>query len=132
MSLLDVLRTGVKIADDITKPLQATVSYYRYDTEDGYGGKTYVPDRESNGIQLRAIVDWNRKQVRLQSGILSVTRATVTLLDVAAIAAATNGEGIDDNDVFVLPDGTTGPILDMSGFIDPGTGQPIATEVLLG
>ena len=35
-------------------------------------------------------------------------------------------------DKIVLPDGTTGPILDMSGFIDAGTGHPIATEVFLG
>jgi len=53
-------------------------------------------------------------------------------LDIAALVAATNGAGIDDHDVIVLPDGTTGPILDMSGFIDAGTGHPIATEVFLG
>lgn len=127
MSLLDVLRSGVKVADGITKPLQTSVSYKRYLNEGASGDKVYAPS-----VKLRAIVDWKQKQVRTMTGVLSVTRAVVTLLDVAAVKAATAGQGIDDNDLFILPDGTTGPILDMSGFIDAGTGHPLATEVMLG
>jgi hypothetical protein len=127
MSLLDVLRSGVAIANTVTKPLQATVSYSRYIGEDAYGTKTYA-----TAVNLAAITDWKQKQVRTLSGVLSVTRSSVMFLDINALNAATNGEGIDDNDLIVLPDGTTGPILDMSGFIDAGTGHPLATEVLLG
>jgi hypothetical protein len=128
MSILTALRVGVAAADKITKPLQPTVTYQRYlSDDDGYGSAVYA-----TAVPLRAIVDWRQKQVRTKEGVLSVSRAIVTLLDVAEVAAATENQGIGDNDIFILPDGTTGPILDMAGFIDAGTGQPIATEVILG
>lgn len=128
MSLLDAVRAGIKVADKVTKPLQATVTYERETTDaTGYGGRTY-----DSPILLRAIVDFGRKQVRTKEGILTVTRATIDLLDVAAIVAATGGLGIGNNDRFTLPDGDTGPILDISGFVDAGTGQPVATTVMIG
>jgi hypothetical protein len=129
MSLLDVLRSGVKIADRITKPLQPAVTYYRLLTppKDNYGA-----DNFASPVSLRAIIDWKSRQVRTSSGELTVTRAVVTLLDVDAVSAATGGAGIGDFDKFVLPDGTTGPILDLGGFIDAGTGHSLATEVMIG
>ena len=127
MALIDIVRTGVKTADKVTKSLQCEVSFERCTEDNGYGTSLY-----DTPTLLRAIVDWKQKQVRTSTGILSVTRASVLFLDVAAVAAATGGRGIDDHDRIILPDGTTGPILDMSGFIDAGTGQPIATEVWLG
>ena len=127
MSLLDTLRSGIKIADTISKPLQATVTYKRYLSSDSYGTRTY-----GSAVSLKAIIDWKQKQVRTMEGILTVSRASIMFLDIAAIVTATAGEGINDLDSLVLPDGTTGPILDMSGFIDAGTGHPIATEVWLG
>lgn len=127
MSLLDVVRSAVKVADKVTKPLQATVTLQHYVGENGYGAKTYL-----SAVSLPAIVDWKQKQLRTMEGVLSVSRASVMFLDVAALMAATNNEGVDDNDLITLPDGTTGPILDMTGFIDAGTTNPVATEVFLG
>lgn len=127
MSLLDVLRTGVKIADNVTKSVQADVKFEKYVSGTGEGDKSYTP-----AVFLKAIVDWKQKQVRTMSGVLSVSRASVMFLDIAALKTATNNEGIDDHDKITLPDGTTGPILDMSGFIDAGSGHPVATEVFLG
>lgn len=128
MSLLDILRSAVKIADSVTKDIQATVQYSKAvpDTS-GYGDFTYP-----NTVPLRAIVDFTSKQVRTREGVLTVTRATIDLLDVAAVVAATGGDGIGNDDKFILPDGDTGPILDISGFVDAGTGKPIATTVMLG
>lgn len=127
MGLLKIVRNAVKTADKVTKDLQATVSYSRYLSSDDYGAKTFAA-----AVSLRAIVDWKQKQLRTTAGVLSVSRASVMFLDITAVVLATSGEGIDDNDLIVLPDGTTGPILDMAGFIDAGTGHPIATEVFLG
>jgi hypothetical protein len=127
MSLLDTVRNAVKTADTVTKPLQATVTLQHYLGSDGYGDATYTAV-----TTLVAIVDWKQKQLRTTSGVLSVSRASVMFLDVAALASATNGEGLSDEDIIVLPDLTTGPILDMAGFIDAGTGQPVATEAFLG
>jgi hypothetical protein len=127
MSLLDTLRIGVKIADQVTKPLQATVTFERFLTSGVSGDKSFA-----SPVSMRAIVDWKQKQLRTPQGILSVSRASVTFLDINEMVSATSGEGVSDNDKITLPDGTTGPILDMSGFIDAGTGHPIATEVFLG
>lgn len=128
MGLLDTLRSAVRIADKVTKPIQATVTYKRAvaDTS-GYGAFTYPTT-----VTMKAIVDWKQKQLRTPEGILSVSRASVMFLDIEELKAATNNQGIDDNDQIILPDGTTGPILDMAGFIDAGTTLPLATEVFLG
>lgn len=127
MGLLDVLRSGVAIANNVTKDIQARVTLQHVISSDSSGDITW-----GDPVTLRAIVDWKQKQVRTQGGELSVTRASINFLDIDELNAATNNEGIDDNDIITLPDGTTGPILDMAGFIDAGTGHPLATEVFLG
>lgn len=127
MSLLTAVQSAVKVADSVTRPLQSTVSYKRWLGQDGNGDASFAAP-----VELLAIVDWKQRQVRTITGLLSVSRAAVTFLDAAALSAATAGAGIGDDDVIVLPDGTTGPILDMAGFIDPWTELPIATEVYLG
>lgn len=127
MSLLTTLRSAVAVADDVTKPLQSTVSYQRRTGQDAFGDPTYAA-----AVDLLAIVDWKATQRRTSTGLLTVSRAVITFLDAAALSTATGGAGIDDNDKLTLPDGTTGPILDMGGFIDPGTGVPLTTEVFLG
>ena len=126
MSLLNVLRSGVALADSITKPLQGLVSYQRETGTDGYG-PTYAA-----AVSLHAIIDYKAVQVRTKEGVLTATRATIMLLNIAEVVAATSGAGIGNNDVFTLPDGDTGPTLDLSGFVDAGTGHPIATTVMLG
>lgn len=127
MSLLDTLRSGVAITDKVTKPLQATVKFEKHLGDDGYGSDTFGPPQ-----YLPAICDWRQQELRTAQGELTVSRVAITFLNVADVARVTNNEGIDEQDRLTLPDGTTGPILDMSGFIDAGTGQPVATEVFLG
>lgn len=126
MSLLDVVRTGVAIANKITEPLQSTVMFARMTGNDGYG-PTFAAS-----VPFKAIVDYKAAMVRTKSGVLTATRATITLLDVAAIVAATAGVGIGNDDVFTLQDGDTGPTIDLAGFVDAGTGNPVATVVMLG
>lgn len=128
MSLLDVVRSGVAIADGITKPLQPTVTFERMVLSgDGYGTKTYPVS-----VPLTAIVDWKSMQLRTPSGVLDVIRPHIMFLNIGDIVAATGGAGISEEDKITLPDGTTGPILNMRGFMDAGTGHPIATELDLG
>lgn len=127
MSLLDVVRSAPAIANKITRPLQPFVVYERMTSSDDYGTKTYA-----SPVNLHAIVDYVSKQVRTPEGILSVSRAEITLLDIAEVVAATAGQGIGNDDKFTLPDGDTGPTLDLRGFVDAGTGHPIATSVMLG
>ena len=127
MSLLDVVRGGVKIADSVTKPLQALVTFHRYLGSDAYGDPVFAPS-----VQLRAVVDYKSSQVRTPEGILTVSRASIMLLDIDAVKTATDSLGVDNNDKFFLPDGDTGPTLDIRGFVDAITGIPVSTEVMIG
>ena len=127
MSLLDTLRAGIAVADKVTQPLQATITFEKFMGSDEYGAPIYAAP-----TQLPAIVDWKQKQLRTQGGILSVSRASVLFIDINELMAATNNEGVSDEDRITLPDGTSGPILDMAGFIDAGTGLPMTTEVFMG
>lgn len=126
MSLLDAIRAGVKVANTVTKPLQATVMY-SFCT----GNSTYGPTFAA-AVPLKAIVDQKQQQVRTKDGVLEASNAQVTFLDVAALVTATSGFGVRENDEIVLPDGSTGAIRAVGGFIDAGTGHPVATDVWLG
>src|SRR4051812_17152216 len=125
-----ILRSAVAIANSVTRSLnfQAVVLYERDLGEDSEGTRVFaVPP-----VPLHAIVDFQGVTVRTRDGVLTVSRATIDLLDIKEIIAATDGEGIGNNDRFTLPDGDTGPILDISGFVDAGTTHPIATTVKIG
>ena len=78
MSLLDTLRTGVKIVDTVTKPIQPVVSYERHTGSDGYGTPIYNPVS-----LLRALVHCNSRTVGNVDGPLSVGRGTMTVRTVA-------------------------------------------------
>src|SRR5215472_14566622 len=127
MSLLDVVRADVKVADKVTKPLQTTVKYERENGIDGSGTRTFdLP------LFLPAIVDYTSRMVRTREGILTACRSSVMFLDAQTLNQATKGHGIRTADRITLPNGETGPILDIMGFNDPGTLEPVATQVMLG
>lgn len=129
MALSDVIKSGVAIANSVTKggKLQCDITLRHAGAPDGEGTITYGPP-----VPLTALVDWTQHSLRTAEGQLSVSRAQVSFLDVPALSAATNGEGLGDDDIITLPDGTTGPILDMKGLISGDTGQPFMTEAFLG
>jgi hypothetical protein len=127
MGLLGILRSGVKTIDSVTKDLQSTVTYKRFVSQTAKGVKTYA-----SPITMKAIVDRKQQQVRTGNGILSLSRATITFVDIKKLLTVTNNLGIRDSDIIILPDGTTGPILSLSGFLDRGTEVPVATEAFLG
>lgn len=118
MSLLTILRSGVKIVDTVTKSLQpfVTITQCTGFASDGpqYGAS----------IQRQAIVEYKQQLVKTWSGALVQSRASVIFVD--------QGFTVNLNDKLILPDGSTGPILDTGGFADAGTGYPIVGEVFLG
>lgn len=127
MSLLDVLRSGIAIADGITKPLQSTVTYRRWLSTDDYGTSVYA-----TAVDLVAVVDASQSLIGTPLGEMAVAKSTLTFINIADVVAATEGAGFTEQDEFVLPDGTTGPVVSLSGFMDAGTGRRIYTEVRLG
>lgn len=127
MSLLHVLRAGVKVADRVTKPLQGIAMYEHCIGADQFGPLYAAP------VPLLGIIDEKEQQVRTMSGILAASRCQMTFLDAAAVKAATGVNGrIRDIDILTLPDGTKGAILAIGGFVDAGTGRFINTDVWLG
>jgi hypothetical protein len=126
MSLLDVLRSGVAVADSILKPLQADVSVERYLGTDGYGTDLWAP-----AVLMKALVDYTTRAPDTYSGDPFV-KVILTFIDINEMVAKTDGKGINDQDKITLPDGVTGPILNLAGFMDAGTGRLLATEVFLG
>lgn len=127
MGLLKIIRGAVKTADKLTRDLQATTTFERALSSDGAGGITY-----GTPTALKAIVEDKQEIVRTLSGGLSQSKTHITYLDVAALLAATGGQGIKESDRITLPSGETGPILSVGGFIDAGTGQGMVVEVYLG
>ena len=128
MGLLDIVRTGIKIADAATKDLQARIYVERYIGGDGYEELLFDP-----AVPLNALVEWKQRPVRTAQGEIVMSSMTIIILDVASIAAITSGGHFDTRDRFTLPDGTTAPpLVAQSGLIDRGTYQPVAMEVYFG
>jgi hypothetical protein len=132
MGLLGIIRSGVKTADKLTKGLQPYFLYRQYLNQDGSGEKLYNPSIETPAVELRAIIEDKQEIVRTASGNLSQSKTHITVLDVGKLIAATSGLGIKESDLIILQNGETGIILSVGGFIDSGTGIPVATEIFLG
>jgi|SRR5580765_3136039 len=128
MSLLGVLQNGVKTLNRITRSggLQAQITYVQKT------GATASDPSFAAGVPVHAHVDFKAVQVRTREGTLATTRAVLTWTDVAEILLVTGGRGVTVDDFFTLTDGSVGPVLSVGGYIDSGTGQPVATEIYLG
>ena len=134
MALRDLIVNGVKLLDSVTNngKLQTTVQYRRGTGTDFEGTVTFDPPVDQPAIPLRAVVEWVRRQVKTPEGVLDTTSPLVTILDLAGLTAASGGVGLTTSDSIVLPDGTTGPLNSLRGFLDPVTGQPFSTEARIG
>lgn len=121
MSLVDTVRGLVALAQSIALPFEGPVMHSRWQSSGGSGDGAYA-----DPVEVPALISWEQRQVREPGGTLTVSRSVLTFpypIDV------------NDEDIFVLPDGSTGPILDMGGFVDAGSpivGRPFVTEVILG
>lgn len=127
MGLLNIVRSGVKVADKLTKDLQAEITFERYISSDGAGDKTYAAS-----ATIKAIVEDKQEIVRSLSGELSQSKTHITILDTAKLLTITANQGVKEQDRITLPNGESGRILALGGFIDAGTEIPVATEVYLG
>lgn len=119
MSFLDTLRSGIALANNLTSSLQASV-VHKVSAGQDLRGKQLYP----TAVNRRAIVEMKQKSIKTPSGELVMARASVLFLDPAVIVKVT--------DQIILPDGSTGPILDIEGFVDAEIGKPMLTQVFLG
>jgi hypothetical protein len=129
MSLASIVRKGVATANSCTSSLQVSVSHYPWIGYNKAGEDIWA----GTAVTLQALSEKKRMLVR---GPLSEELKEVTVLTiigpVAANGTAERREPIDPRDKLVLPDNSTGPILDVSGLDDPSTGRPYMYMVTLG
>lgn len=128
MALDTLIRRGVATADRLTASLQPEVTHEAWTGQSVSGAATYAA-----GVNRSALIEQKQRLHRAGNGREVVTKAKITILrPVAPNGAAGRTEPIDARDRFTLPDGSTGPIVDIEGFTDAGTGLPYFAEVWLG
>lgn len=133
MSLASVIRNGVATANKATSSLQVPVTRRAWVGEAKKGEGDYTsPYDEPDTFQ--AIVEQGHRLVPGDSGQMIVVIATILILTpIVANGATGRTEPIDSRDRFTLPDGTTGPVIKVSGPpSDPSTLAPYAYEIMLG
>lgn len=123
-----LLRTGVALASDLTRSLQATVTIAAWNGQDLRGKNTHA-----TAVPYAALVEMTRKQKYTSTGKLVMTLAVITILDPVADTMATGRMNpIDPRDIVTLPDGQTQPIVDIKSFVDAGLNRPFYNEITLG
>lgn len=128
MGLDALVRSGIAIAKSITGSLQADVVHAAWTGSGGDGAATYA-----TGVVRPALIEYRSKLIRSTTGAEVMQRALVTFLEpIDADGATGRREPIDPRDRITLPDGTTGPVLEVKGLTDPTTSHPYLFEVSLG
>jgi hypothetical protein len=130
MALVDTIRNAVATADGVTKSLQPSITMKPWIRSDGAGAPQY-----GTPVTVRAISERRTSMRYTSTGQEIVSNHYLAILDpIAPNGAAGRREPIDERDVFVLPDGTTGPIVDIRGLTDAGSaeGASFLYEVWLG
>lgn len=128
MDLAKIVRKAVAVVDTVTDSFQANVLYFAWVGQDIYGKPTFA-----SMVPHKALIDYHQKLRQVSTGKAIMTLAHLTVLDpITANGALGRQEPIDTRDIFVLPNGVSGPIVDSKGFVDAGTGNPFVQEVWLG
>jgi hypothetical protein len=128
MALSDLIRSGVRMADNLTADLQPLVVHSAWIGNDGFGGDLYAAP-----VSRPAIVEREQKMVTNAEGREVLAEHVITFLrPIENHGAPGRQEPIDPRDRFVLPDGTTGPVAAVSTFVDRTTGAGYYQQVFLG
>lgn len=143
MGLTDILVSAVAIADGVTSDIQVAVAHEPWKGSTASGGPEF-----GDAVNLSGILEVKQRMVKLRTGDLVMSRANITFLSPIAASgmdsldqlhpeltedgATGRREPIDPRDKLTLPDGTTGPILDTEGLMNPKTNSPFFLQVFLG
>lgn len=126
--LASLIQKAVAIADEVTTTLQATVQLYAWTGEDIVGNVTYA-----DPVSLPALVEDRDELRQISTGQTVRARAKISFLRlVPPNGSPGRQEPIDVRDKIVLPDSTSGPIVDIRGLVDPTTSRPYLPEVWIG
>lgn len=84
-------------------------------------------------VMRDAIVEKKQRLIRTRDKTEAMSQHYIGILrPIGDVTAAGRRGPIDERDVFELPDGSTGPLLNWTGFVNGTTGKPYAAEVWLG
>jgi len=125
VNLAGIVRNAVGIANSVTGSLQAIVMHEPWIGSDKYGKPIY-----DNPVPRPALVDRRTASI---GGQQIVQNTSVTFIyPIQPQGAADRQEPVDPRDRITLPDGWTGPIVNVNGLVDPLTGMPYLYQVSLG
>ena len=135
LNLPSIISNAVKIASNATRSLQETpdgvgiVAHHAWTGNDAWGKNTYA-----SPISRRAI--WEPKhqsKFDTNTGAVVQVKGKLTFLDpIEPNGAEGRIEPIDNRDLLVLPDGTSGPIFRPEGLYNPVAGAPFVIELWIG
>ena len=133
MSLADIIRTGIELANDLTEKgeLQEPVTLDAWTDQSVTASPIY--NNGGAGLRIPALVEYGVDQVLDEARQVIPVQAKVTFLrPIAANGAKGRQEPLDPRDRITLPNGSTGPIVKVRGFVDGGTSAPYMLEVWIG
>jgi hypothetical protein len=129
MSLADIVKAGVAIADSQTQSLQVPVTFEAWIGDD----EVYSRPQYAAPVTMMALVEMKQRLIRLPNEEEILQRAMVTFLrPIAPNGAAERREPIDPRDKITLPNGYTGPIKNVEGLETTLPNSPYFVEVTLG
>lgn len=128
--IASIIRDGVKLTNDFIQDLQASIIHTAWTGYTNASGDSSYAEP----VQLKCIVSTQQSDIFTASGQIVSVMATLTFIgDVLPNGAPGRREPFDPRDIIILPDGSTGPIIDTpSGVNDPLTGRGFTHKVLLG
>lgn len=132
MALNDIIAGAVATAKSVLKDLEVDVLHYPWIEQNAFGSATHhTPFGEP--ISRKGIVEQNVRFRQLPNGQIVSTYAHIIFLEpFESIGSPGRKEPISTLDKFVLPDGSSGPTVDVAGLFNPATNSPYFCEVWLG
>jgi hypothetical protein len=128
MAFDSLVRNGIALAKSLTSSLQMNVQHFPWTGQTDRMKPTY-----GDPITYPALVEYKSELIRIATGEEKQAKTKVTFLAPITVNGADDRqEPVDPRDKIVLPDGRTGPILEIKGLGDPVTGYPYMFEVTLG
>lgn len=117
MGLSSLIHNVVKIADTVTKDLQAEIDHHEFKSRDGYGKPTYYDD-EGPTVR-RVVVSHKQQKLFRDDGTEIISHMKILIVGKVAVGM---------HDKIVFPDGSTPPIINVKSMLDKD-GNPYAVEV---
>lgn len=135
LNLPSIVSNAVKIAHNATRSLQETpdgvgiVKHYAWISEGTFGKATYA-----DPINRPAIWEpGQQSKFDTNTGAVIQVKGKLTFLEpIEPNGAAGRIEPIDNRDLIILPDGTSGAIFKPEGLYNPVSGAPFLIELWIG